>query len=93
MEGRVYMVYTTDSHGRTFADFPVPNQDRYQTIPIVKRGYKLHQLEREVCNLVKYICACSPCLMIRIRNEGGRELTINRDNQVIHRLNQFRAAL
>ena len=103
MDGDVYAVYVTDSRGKAFSDFPVPNKDKYITIPVVKSGYKLHQLERAVCNEVKSIHKDDLVLVFlaggindctyRVTHEGGRELSINVENQVVPRLYQFQDAL
>ena len=53
MDKNVYAIVATDSRGKTFDQFPLPYPGAYQTIPLIKSGYRVHQLERAVCDKIK----------------------------------------
>ena len=55
MERQTFALVATDSHGRQFENFDLPYPNAYQTTPIIKRGYKIHQLEKEVYDAIKDI--------------------------------------
>ena len=103
VDRNVFAVVATDSRGKSFDQFELPYPGAYTTIPVVKGGYKIHQLENEVCNVIKdidqddvifiFLAAGINDCTYRLRHDGGRELVINNDIQVASRLHQFREAV
>ena len=48
MEKPVLAFVVTDSRGKLFNSLPQPLSDSYNVEYVIKRGYKLHQLENDI---------------------------------------------